>query len=218
MFDPSLFAFKLHLKSSNQVQSVKQLSTTRVFLSISQKEIMQKLTLILALFLTLTITAQNTSNMTIYDFSVPALEGGTIDFNDYKGKKILIVNTASECGYTPQYKQLEELNKEMGDNVVIIGFPANNFGGQEPGSNEQIAAFCEKNYGVSFPMAAKVSVKGADQHELFKWLTSEENEDFIGDINWNFEKFLIDEEGNLVHRYRSGASPMDEAILSALED
>ncbi|MCZ4409562.1 glutathione peroxidase [Cryomorphaceae bacterium 1068] len=179
---------------------------------------MQKITLILALFYTLTISAQNTTNMTIYDFSVPALEGGSIDFKDFKGKKILIVNTASECGYTPQYKQLEELNKEMGDNVVIVGFPANNFGGQEPGSNEQIAAFCEKNYGVSFPMAAKVSVKGADQHELFKWLTALENEDFTGDINWNFEKFLIDEEGNLIHRYRSGASPLDEAILSALED
>lgn len=156
--------------------------------------------------------------MNIYNFSVPSLEGGTIDFSDFKGKKILIVNTASECGYTPQYKQLEELNKEMGDKVVIIGFPANNFGGQEPGSNEQIAKFCEKNYGVSFPMAGKVSVKGQDQHELFKWLTAQENQDFTGDINWNFEKFLIDEEGNLIHRYRSGASPLDEAILTALEE
>jgi len=179
---------------------------------------MQKFTLILVLFFTLTLSAQNTTTMNIYDFSVPALEGGTIDFNDYKGKKILIVNTASECGYTPQYKQLEELNEEMGGEVIIVGFPANNFGGQEPGSNEQIAAFCEKNYGVSFPMAAKVSVKGSDQHELFKWLTTEENEDFTGEINWNFEKFLIDEDGNLIHRYRSGATPMDEAILSALED
>ena len=179
---------------------------------------MQKFTLILVLFFTLTLSAQNTTTMNIYDFSVPALEGGTIDFNDYKGKKILIVNTASECGYTPQYKQLEELNEEMGGKVIIVGFPANNFGGQEPGSNEQIAAFCEKNYGVSFPMAAKVSVKGSDQHELFKWLTTEENEDFTGEINWNFEKFLIDEDGNLIHRYRSGATPMDEAILSALED
>ncbi|HKL40509.1 MAG TPA: glutathione peroxidase, partial [Cryomorphaceae bacterium] len=121
---------------------------------------MQKLTLILVLFFTINLSAQNMKNTTIYDFSVPALEGGTVDFNDFKGKKILIVNTASECGYTPQYKQLEELNREMGDKVVIVGFPANNFGGQEPGSNEQIAAFCEKNYGVSFPMAAKVSVKG----------------------------------------------------------
>jgi glutathione peroxidase len=179
---------------------------------------MQKITLILALFFTMNLSAQNTTNMNIYDFSVSALEGGTIDFNDYKGKKMLIVNTASKCGYTVQYKQLEELQKEMGDKMVVVGFPANNFGGQEPGSNEEIATFCEKNYGVSFPMAAKVSVKGADQHELFKWLTAAENEDFTGDIKWNFEKFLIDEDGNLVHRYRSGASPLDEAILSALED
>jgi len=179
---------------------------------------MKKLSLILALFFTIAISAQNDHDMTIYDFSVPALEGGTIDFKDFKGKKILIVNTASECGYTPQYKQLEELHNEMGEKLVIVGFPANNFGGQEPGSNEQIAAFCEKNYGVSFPMAAKVSVKGSDQHELFRWLTAEENADFTGDINWNFEKFLINEKGELIHRYRSGATPLDEAILTALED
>ncbi|MEM9052461.1 MAG: glutathione peroxidase [Bacteroidota bacterium] len=179
---------------------------------------MQKLIIILVLFFTIELSAQNNRDMNIYDFSVPALEDGTINFEDYKDKKILIVNTASECGYTPQYKQLEELYKEMGDKVVVIGFPANNFGGQEPGSNEQIAAFCEKNYGVTFPMAAKVSVKGENQHELFAWLTSAENPDFKGDINWNFEKFLIDENGELIHRFRSGASPMDEAILSALED
>jgi glutathione peroxidase len=179
---------------------------------------MKKLSLIFALLFALSIYAQNNADMNIYDFSVPALEGGTINFNDFKGKKILIVNTASECGYTPQYKQLEELHNEMGDRLVIIGFPANNFGGQEPGSNDQIAAFCEKNYGVSFPMAAKVSVKGSDQHELFEWLTAEENADFTGDINWNFEKFLINEEGKLIHRYRSGTTPLDEAILSALED
>lgn len=179
---------------------------------------MQKTILILALFFTIAVSAQNPSDMTIYDFTVPALEGGTIDFNDFKGKQIMIVNTASKCGYTSQYKQLEELHQKMGDKLAIIGFPANNFGGQEPGSNDEIAAFCEKNYGVSFPMAAKVSVKGDDQHAFFAWLTSQENADFSGDIKWNFEKFLINENGKLVHRFRSGASPMDEAILSALED
>lgn len=179
---------------------------------------MSKLAILLALFFTLELAAQNSADMSIYDFEVPALEGGTIDFNDFKGKKILIVNTASECGYTPQYKQLEELYREMGEKVVVVGFPANNFGGQEPGSNKDIAAFCEKNYGVTFPMAAKVSVKGSDQHELFQWLTSTENDSFTGDINWNFEKFIIDENGNLVHRFRSGASPLDEAVLAALED
>ncbi|WP_204336755.1 glutathione peroxidase [Cryomorpha ignava] len=160
---------------------------------------------------------KSTTEMSIYNFKVPALESGQIDFSEYKGKKILIVNTASECGYTSQYKQLEELYKEFKDELVIVGFPANNFGGQEPGTNDEIAAFCEKNYGVSFPMAQKVSVKGSDQHELFKWLTSEENPDFTGDIKWNFEKFLIDEEGKLVHRYRSGAEPLGEEILNALE-
>jgi glutathione peroxidase len=179
---------------------------------------MSKLAILLALFFTLELNAQNASDMTIYDFEVPALEGGTINFDDFKGKKILLVNTASECGYTPQYAQLEELHREMGDKVVVVGFPANNFGGQEPGSNEDIAAFCEKNYGVTFPMAAKVSVKGSDQHELFQWLTSTENPDFTGDINWNFEKFIIDENGKLVHRFRSGASPLDEAVLAALQD
>jgi len=179
---------------------------------------MSKLAILFALFLTLETVAQKNESMSIYDFKVPALEGGTIDFNDYKGKKILIVNTASECGYTPQYAQLEELYRNMSDKVVVIGFPANNFGGQEPGSNEQIAAFCEKNYGVTFPMASKVSVKGGDQHELFKWLTAADNPDFTGDINWNFEKFLINENGDLIHRYRSGASPLDEAIMAALED
>lgn len=152
----------------------------------------------------------------IYAFEVEGLTGGTIAFEDFKGKKILIVNTASECGYTPQYAQLEELHKEAGDELIIVGFPANNFGGQEPGSNSEIAAFCEKNYGVSFHMAAKVSVKGSDQHPLFQWLTSQENEDFTGDINWNFEKFLIDENGKLVRRFRSGADPVGEEMMAAL--
>ena len=154
--------------------------------------------------------------MSIYDFKVPALETGEIDFSTYKGKKILIVNTASKCGYTPQYKQLEELYETYKNELVVIGFPANNFGGQEPGTSEEIASFCEMNYGVSFPMAEKLSVKGKDQHELFKWLTTTKNPDFTGDIKWNFEKFLIDENGKLIHRFRSGADPLGEEILGAL--
>jgi|SRR5690554_3475305 len=154
--------------------------------------------------------------MSVYDFKVPAIETGEIDFNAYKGKKILIVNTASKCGYTKQYAQLEELYDTYKDELVIVGFPANNFGGQEPGTNEEIASFCEKNYGVSFPMAEKVSVKGKDQHELFKWLTTTDNPDFTGNIRWNFEKFLIDENGKLIHRFRSGAEPLGEEILGAL--
>ncbi len=156
------------------------------------------------------------NTMSVHDFDVPALDGGQINLKDFKGKKILIVNTASECGYTPQYAQLEELHQEKKDELVVIGFPANNFGGQEPGSDKDIAAFCHKNYGVSFPMASKVSVKGKDIAPLFEWLISQENPDFTGDIKWNFEKFLLDEDGQLIHRYRSGVSPLDEEILSEI--
>ncbi|MEO9211349.1 MAG: glutathione peroxidase, partial [Ginsengibacter sp.] len=136
---------------------------------------------------------------TIYHFKVTSLDGGTIDFSQYKGKKILIVNTASKCGYTPQYEELETLYKTYGNKLVIVGFPANNFGGQEPGSNEEIKTFCTKNYGVTFPMAAKVSVKGDDIAPIYKWLTSKsENGVLDADIKWNFTKFLLDENGVLL--------------------
>lgn len=160
--------------------------------------------------------SKNPDPMSVYDFKVEALDGSVLDFSEFKGKKILIVNTASKCGYTKQYAQLEELYQSKKDALVVVGFPANNFGGQEPGSNEQIAEFCQKNFGVSFPMAAKVSVKGADQHELFRLLTTTENPDFKGDINWNFEKFLIDENGKLIRRYRSGVDPVGEEVLGSL--
>lgn len=172
-----------------------------------------KLTLVLGvLFLNLETMAQSS----IYDFKVEGLTGGEINFADYKGKKVLIVNTASKCGFTKQYEQLQELHAKHGSNIIVVGFPANNFGKQEPGSNEEIESFCKKNYGVSFPMAAKVSVKGDDIHPLFAWLNGLENPDFTGNINWNFEKFMIDEKGNLIHRYRSRTSPMDEEITSVL--
>ena len=157
-----------------------------------------------------------TAQKSIYDFKFETLDGKEVSFNDFKGKKIMIVNTASKCGYTPQYKELQELHETHGDKVAIIGFPANNFGKQEPGSNSEIAEFCEKNYGVTFTMAQKVSVKGDDIHPIFKWLTAQSNEDFDGDIKWNFEKFIIDENGLLVRRFRSGANPLSEEILSAL--
>lgn len=153
----------------------------------------------------------------IYQFKPKSIDGKTIDFSAYKGKKILIVNTASECGYTKQYEGLQKLYDQYKNKLVIIGFPANNFGGQEPGTNQEIASFCEKNYSVTFPMAAKVSVKGDDMNELFKWLTSQPNPDFTGDIKWNFEKFLLDENGKLIHRYRSGTKPLDEAITKELK-
>jgi glutathione peroxidase len=155
--------------------------------------------------------------MSIYDFKVPALDGGTIDFAKYKGKKILIVNTASKCGNTPQYAELEELYKKYSNDLVIVGFPANNFGGQEPGSNTEISSFCKKNYGVTFPMAEKVSVKGEDIHPLFKYLVAEAEK--LGEkdpIKWNFTKFLLDENGKLVKVFHNKVLPMSEEVVSAI--
>ena len=157
------------------------------------------------------------TNGTIHSFKVEGLEGDTIDFSAYKGKKILIVNTASECGYTPQYKELQQLYDKYKEKLVIVGFPANNFGGQEPGSNTEIKAFCEKNYGVSFPMAAKVSVKGDDIAPVYKWLTSKEANGVLdAEIRWNFNKFLIDENGKMVAYFPSKVSPMSDEIVSKL--
>ena len=154
----------------------------------------------------------------IYDFKVTSLDGGTIDFSNYKGKKILIVNTASQCGNTPQYAELEELYKKHGNSLVIVGFPANNFGGQEPGSNSEIESFCKKNYGVTFPMAEKVSVKGDDIHPLFKYLVTEAEK--LGEtdpIKWNFTKFLIDENGKLVKVFHNKVLPMSDEVVSAID-
>src|SRR4051812_36123978 len=154
------------------------------------------------------------SAASIYKFKVDGLEGGTIDFSKYKGKKIMIVNTASKCGNTPQYKELEELYEKYKDKLVIIGFPANNFGAQEPGSNEEIKEFCTKNYGVSFPMAAKVSVKGDDIAPIFKYLTDEaEKLGFQDPVKWNFTKFLVDENGKLITVIHNKTKPMSEEVL-----
>ncbi|HMI79199.1 MAG TPA: glutathione peroxidase [Ferruginibacter sp.] len=152
----------------------------------------------------------------IYDFKVPSLEGGSIDFAKYKGKKVLIVNTASKCGFTPQYKELQELSEKYKDKLVVIGFPANNFN-QETGSNAEISEFCKKNYGVTFQMAEKVSVKGADIHPVFKYLTEEAAKMGIEDpVKWNFTKFLLDEKGKLVGVFPSKVKPSDEAITKLL--
>jgi len=154
---------------------------------------------------------------TLYDFKVPGLDGSTIDFSKYKGKKILIVNTASECGYTPQYADLQKLYEAYKSKLVIVGFPANNFGGQEPGTNTEIKEFCKKNYGVTFPMAGKVSVKGDDIHPLFKWLTTKsENGVMDAEIKWNFTKFLLDEKGKLIAVFPSKVNPNSEEITKYL--
>jgi glutathione peroxidase len=142
----------------------------------------------------------------LYDFKVPGLVGGTIDFSAFKGKYILVVNTASKCGNTPQYADLESLYKKYKDQLVIVGFPANNFGAQEPGSNNKIAEFCKKNFGVSFPMAAKVSVKGSDMAPIYQYIVGQaEGHGFKNPIEWNFTKFLFDKDGNFITVYNNRA-------------
>ncbi len=155
----------------------------------------------------------------IYDFKVQALDGSTIDFADFKGKKILIVNTASKCGYTPQYEGLEKLYREHKDDLVIVGFPANNFLSQEPASNEEIADFCQKNYGVSFPMAAKVSVKGKNKATIYHWLTNKKYNNYMdSEVKWNFQKYLINEKGQLIAVFDPKTKPESEEILKAIKN
>jgi glutathione peroxidase len=167
---------------------------------------------ILALMLSLLFTAPST----VYDFKVKDIEGKNFKLSKYKGKKLLIVNTASKCGYTKQYAELQKLADQYKDKVVVLGFPANNFNGQEPGTNSEIKEFCSKNFGVTFPLSEKVSVKGLDIAPIFQYLTTQENPDFTGDIKWNFEKFLINENGKLIHRYRSAVTPLSAEITSKL--
>lgn len=152
-------------------------------------------------------------------FSISSLDESTeLNMADYKGKKILVVNVASKCGYTPQYEGLQKLHEQYGEQVQIIGFPCNQFMGQEPGGKEEIASFCKKNYGVTFPLATKIDVKGGDQHAIYKWLTNK-SENQVGDykVSWNFNKFLIDENGQLIAHYGSGVEPMSEELIAAIK-
>lgn len=150
-----------------------------------------------------------------HDFSVLDINGEKVSLSKYQGKKILVVNTASKCGLTPQYEDLQKLyDMYGGENFVIIGFPANNFLSQEPGSNAEIAEFCKLNYGVSFPMMSKISVKGEDIHPLYLWLTSKaENGVLDSDVKWNFQKYLIDEDGRLVDMASPRENPFSEKII-----
>jgi len=163
-------------------------------------------TLIFLLSLMLTTTEQS-----IYDFKINSLEGKEIDFAQYRGKNLLIVNVASKCGNTPQYADLEKLHEEFGNQVVVLGFPANNFGSQEPGTNLEIAEFCQKNYGVKFQMFEKISVKGGDQHPLYQWLKEKTGQE----PSWNFCKYLVKADGT-VKFFPSKVKPLDKEILNAL--
>lgn len=175
------------------------------------------LSLSLFFLLSVSMMSQNKLPKSIHGFTITTLEGESLDLSTFQGKKILIVNTASKCGFTPQYEDLEKLYETYKDKLVVIGFPANNFMNQEPGSNEDIAEFCERNYGVSFPMSEKISVKGKDIEPIYQWLTKKEyNGVKDSKIKWNFNKFLIDENGNLLEYFGSSVKPMSTEITKYL--
>jgi len=155
----------------------------------------------------------------VYEFTMKDIDGKDIRLNQYKGDVVMIVNTASKCGYTPQYEGLEKIYEKYKDKgFVILGFPANNFMGQEPGTEKEIKEFCTLKYHVSFPMFSKISVKGEDQHPLYSFLTNKESDpEFAGDITWNFNKFLVDKKGNIVARFSSKDTPESDTVTAAIE-
>jgi glutathione peroxidase len=178
---------------------------------------MNKIILLLTGLLVMSFTTERNDNVHQYEENL--INGENVSLSSFEGDVLLIVNTASKCGYTPQYEGLQAIYEEFSDQgFKVLGFPANNFAGQEPGSDEEIAQFCEMNYGVTFPMFTKVSVKGDDIHPLFEYLTKAENPDFTGDIGWNFEKFLVDGNGNLIRRFKSNVTPESEEITSAIQE
>ena len=154
----------------------------------------------------------------IIDHTVDSLTGEAVDLASFRGRPMLIVNTASKCGYTPQYAGLQKLYERYGESdLVVIGFPSNDFGNQEPGTAEEIGNFCRLNYGVTFPMMAKVHTKGPDQAPVYHTLTADSGADFVGEVRWNFTKFLVDQEGRVVARFESGVEPLDDKVTSAID-
>ncbi len=155
--------------------------------------------------------------MSIHQFKVKSIDGKTIDFADYKGKKLMIVNVASECGFTNQYAQLQELHEKYGDKIEIIGFPSNDFGGQEPKSEAEILDFCRKDYNVTFPLTEKVKIKGRNKHEVYDWLTkSSQNGKMDSKVGWNFQKYLINEDGELDAMLSPANPPICEVVMAWL--
>lgn len=171
-----------------------------------------------------TLNPETTSNTettmakgSIYDFKLKSLDGEETSLSKFKGKKMLLINVASKCGYTKQYSNLQKLHEQFGSKVVLIGFPANNFGGQEPGSSQEISEFCKKNYGVTFQMMEKISVKGDDMHPLYKWLSTKDMNGAVNDApSWNFCKYLIDENGKVVKFFASDVDPLSKEITGLL--
>jgi len=175
--------------------------------------------LILLTFITMTTITSGQGKKSLYDFKATTIDGAPFDFSSLKGKKVLIVNVASKCGYTPQYAQLEELyTKYSAKNFVIIGFPANNFMSQEPGTNAEIKEFCTSKYNVTFPMMAKISVKGKDMDPLYQWLTDKAQNGIVdAPVKWNFQKFMINEQGQVVDFAAPGDKPFDDKIIHWIE-
>jgi glutathione peroxidase len=178
-----------------------------------------------AMLLALLLTAApappaEAAEKSIYDFSMKTIEGKTIPLSIYRGKVLLVVNAASRCGFTPQYKDLEALYRKYQDRgFTILGFPANNFREQEPGTDAEIKEFCTLNYGVTFPMFSKISVKGKDQHPLYRFLTSEEaNPSTSGEVKWNFQKYLVGRDGKVLAKFLSAVTPLSEELTSAIEN
>jgi len=175
---------------------------------------------LMAIFCTTSASAQKNkpiAKVDFYSLSFNTINGEKFDFKQLKGKKVLIVNTASKCGFTPQFKELEELNKKYGNNLVILGFPSNDFLGQDPGSNAEIQSFCELNYGVTFQMMEKSSVKGKEKNPVYLWLTDPAKNGWCDkDPSWNFNKYLIDENGNLLEHFGSKVKPLSEELVSKL--
>ena len=176
------------------------------------------LRLIIAIGSLAAMAALGRASESVYDFTPSSIDGQPAPLSAWKGKVLLLVNVASKCGFTPQYKALESTYESYKDRgLVIVGFPANNFGGQEPGSNEEIKTFCSRTYNVQFPMMSKVSVKGEDQTPLYSFLTKEANPAIAGDIKWNFTKFLVNREGRVIARFEPAVTPDSPEVKAAIE-
>jgi glutathione peroxidase len=201
---------RITLKIINNLENKNQHSFKNVYFS------MKKILLILITVMTAIGTKAQSKD--IYDYSFMDINGNEVSISSFKGKKIMFVNVASKCGFTPQYEELQEVHEKYGDKVVIIGFPCNQFGGQEPGTEEEIQSFCQKNYGVEFLMASKVDVKGSDQNPIYTWLTSEEKNGVESSkVMWNFQKYIVDENGMYIAHFKSGVKPTDAEITDLLK-
>lgn len=171
----------------------------------------------LSIILLLIVMASSAQSTDLYTYSFTDIDGNEVSMERFKGKKILIINVASKCGYTPQYEDLQKLHEQYGEKVTLIGFPCNQFMHQEPGDEAEIKEFCQRNYGVDFLMASKIDVKGDDQHPIYKWLTSEDlNGVESTKVGWNFQKYLIDENGKYIEKFEPGVKPLDKEITDKL--